>query len=68
MTRSAFERRAKAVSEVVTAVAVGFIALMALRYSTAEWKSVQTIFALTAVMKPISARVAEYLSATALER
>ncbi len=56
------ERKAKWVSDVVTAGAVVFTALMALRFSTIEWKSVQTVFAVTAAMKPIGARAADFLS------
>ena len=61
---AALERKVQWACEFVTAASVAIIGLMVLRFSTAEWKSVQTLFAITAVMKPISARLASYLSPT----
>lgn len=58
----ALERRTKGGCEILTAAVVATTGIMALKYSTAEWKSIQTLFALTAVMKPLSGRVANYLS------
>jgi hypothetical protein len=58
----ALERRSKGGYEILTVAVVTITGIMALKHSTAEWRSVQTLFALTSVMKPLSGRCANYLS------